>query len=646
MGLTRALKVLRARAKQARQSRWRKELSPDECDWDGTVNHDPDVEVLDSPEPEDVEILEQTDLEGEEEEEDCLDGEELLEEEQEESHWDLATAVNKELLQEMRVEAERELNAYDLLMVSRSKKEWKAYESKRELGYTGHSDRHKRRFKLNSKKAAEEKEKSRTRYVSLFSYNSPFNKTGSSTGKFMLNFFARAPVAAAPHTSPPPSQCSPSSSPDLTPVELGGRAFVSMPDNQYTVPPLGYESDLDSDVEAPEHDEDPSPPPKRRKLDIPRRQELLQKRERLRKERELALAAINKLIRAKTSITSTAPSSLQAVRARAVQSCLRLIVKDTSVMKASEITALAHGFSPVFGARLVRNWVRLWTLSRELPTSSRGSHIKSFSVLDDPIVLEGARTYLRTHKWVTDPQKFQKYINNELLPTAAREYVADNVEPAMRNGLRHYLEVELFPRIHFKPARGVSLKTSERLMKKLGFGFVEHAKAIYFDGHERPDVVDDRQDRFIPEIDSCRDNMVEYVVGDVNVEKLKSPLEDHRYNCVQPRFVLAAHDEMTCQCHDDKGKSWGPVDEQPLKKKGVGRGIHRSEVICSTVGWMKKAGESLEYGKNHEGWWNGEMFCKQVIYCDPSAEPHAQMNTSCAKRSSQHLKISMDLDMS
>ncbi len=85
-----------------------------------------------------------------------------------------------------------------------------------------------------------------------------------------------------------------------------------------------------------------------------------------------------------------------------------------------------------------------------------------------------------------------------------------------------------------------------------------------------------------------------------------------QYNCVQPRLVLAAHDEMTCQANDGKKKSWGPVDEQPLKKKGVGRGIHCSEVICSTVGWMKDAGESLEYRKNHDEWWTGKMFCKQV----------------------------------
>ena len=49
-----------------------------------------------------------------------------------------------------------------------------------------------------------------------------------------------------------------------------------------------------------------------------------------------------------------------------------------------------------------------------------------------------------------------------------------------------------------------------------------------------------------------------------------------------------------------------------LRKKGAGRGIHRSEFICNTAGWLREAGESLEYGKNHEGYWTGEHLAKQL----------------------------------
>jgi hypothetical protein len=34
--------------------------------------------------------------------------------------------------------------------------------------------------------------------------------------------------------------------------------------------------------------------------------------------------------------------------------------------------------------------------------------------------------------------------------------------------------------------------------------------------------------------------------------------------------------------------------------------------LCSTVGWLDEGTQTLEYGKNHEGYWTGELFVKQV----------------------------------
>jgi hypothetical protein len=61
-----------------------------------------------------------------------------------------------------------------------------------------------------------------------------------------------------------------------------------------------------------------------------------------------------------------------------------------------------------------------------------------------------------------------------------------------------------------------------------------------------------------------------------------------------------------------QAKKWVLYDQHELRKKGVGRGIHQSDVICSTIGWLKDASQTLEYGKNYNGYWTGELFCKQV----------------------------------
>ena len=76
------------------------------------------------------------------------------------------------------------------------------------------------------------------------------------------------------------------------------------------------------------------------------------------------------------------------------------------------------------------------------------------------------------------------------------------------------------------------------------------------------------------------------------------------------------------QANDGEWAGWAPEDEQPLLKKGVGHGSHCSNIICSTVGCLKEAGQQLEYGKNYDGYWTGELFVKQVRKFSPRLQVH------------------------
>ena len=78
------------------------------------------------------------------------------------------------------------------------------------------------------------------------------------------------------------------------------------------------------------------------------------------------------------------------------------------------------------------------------------------------------------------------------------------------------------------------------------------------------------------------------------------------------KLALLAHNEFTVRAKDGEKAGWGPGGEQPILKKGAGHGEHQSNVICSTYGWLKDAGEQLEYRKNCEGYWDGEKFVEQV----------------------------------
>ncbi|TBU23040.1 hypothetical protein BD311DRAFT_811054 [Dichomitus squalens] len=321
---------------------------------------------------------------------------------------------------------------------------------------------------------------------------------------------------------------------------------------------------------------------------------------------------MRRLLNSQKTVLVGGVNGLQSYWARAIQACLYLMDREgQGMMAASEVAARANLFSGKWGARLVRRWTQVWVKTRTLPESQRGRYAKVLSVLGHPTVRAAVRAYLRSEKWSQDPVRLKKLFNNELNAAEALEYRRVLESEEMPNGLKDFVTTVILPQYHLKPGRlGLSRSTMRRLLISEGFTWSEHRKAVYYDGHERPDVVKDRNERFIPAMQAIRYRLVRYKVGAVDTEEHP----DLQLNgiLVRPRLVLVAHDEMVAQAHDGKRWSWLLNGESPLKKKGPGRGLHQSDFICSTVGWLLEASVTLEYGKNHEGFWNGELFCKQL----------------------------------
>ncbi|KAJ7575738.1 hypothetical protein C8J56DRAFT_801145 [Mycena floridula] len=351
----------------------------------------------------------------------------------------------------------------------------------------------------------------------------------------MKAFLDSAPIPESPSPSPVPSE---------PPIHV--HDILSIADQ------TGYYSDASSDDEDDPDDsehEDAStassstsrlpavPPLKRQKLDIPYRQAHLLKQDKALEDWVTALNAINRLIKSKKTVFIGGPEGLQARRARTIQSHLALIVKlKRFSIDASERAAEANGFARKWGGRSVRSWTRTWVRTQELPVSAQGRHAKVYSLLDDPNVAAELRTYVRSNKWAMNPTKLEELSQNKLIPMAAAAYAQEIVCQKIPHGLKKYMELELFPRVHLKVGRRISLRTARRWLHCEGFRFIGHQKA----------------------------------------------------------------------------KSWVFQDQHALRKKGAGRGLHCSDVICSTIGWLSDAGEQLEYGKNYDGYWDGQMFCKQL----------------------------------
>jgi hypothetical protein len=236
-----------------------------------------------------------------------------------------------------------------------------------------------------------------------------------------------------------------------------------------------------------------------------------------------ALMAIEKVIASKCDVFAAGRNGLQAYRAHSIQSCLWMMVKnDRGLLEASQRAAESQGFAENWGGRMVRKWVRTWVATRELLVSVRGWHTKTFTLLSDPTICAELWSYVRSNKWSMDPSKLAAFSQNKLLPAVADQYVRHVVDFEMPNGLKRYLEIDLFPRIQLKVGKGISLRTARQWLHHEGFRYMSHKKSLYFDGHERPDVVQYRQTEFLPTMAEYRRRLVEYVVGDVEkrVEKI------------------------------------------------------------------------------------------------------------------------------
>ncbi|KAG1866359.1 hypothetical protein C8R48DRAFT_600387 [Suillus tomentosus] len=269
------------------------------------------------------------------------------------------------------------------------------------------------------------------------------------------------------------------------------------------------------------------PPLKRWKLEVPYRVQCQKDRAAQMEKLKSGLQDVDKLLKSAKTKFVGGVNGLQARHTRAICAHLDLVVRNGHVSAdAAECAAEANGFAAAWGGRQLHNWTSRWINDRKLPESMRGRHTKVATLLSIPSIATELCAYLCSNKWSMNPEKLAKFTNNEMITKEADLYLKDVVNDEMPNALKRYIELELFPHIHLKVGRGISLSTAHHWLH-----------------------------------------------------------------------------------HEGK---WVFDNEFKLRKKGVGRGIHRSDVICSTCGHLSEAGESMEYGKNYEGYWNGERFCAQM----------------------------------
>lgn len=176
----------------------------------------------------------------------------------------------------------------------------------------------------------------------------------------------------------------------------------------------------------------------------------------------------------------------------------------------------------------------------------------------------------------------------------------------------------------------IKVRTARRWLEKLGFIYSSVGKNVYYDGHERKDVIDYRDSIFLPKWRALEPHFVQF--AEDGTWTMPSGLTEG-----DEPLVLCTHDESTFNANDGRGKTWMDAKKgATIRKKGQGRGIMISAFITpggilrvpdhipdiellavpdypktDSGSPVREAVVYLEYSKDN--YWTGEKMVEQTV---------------------------------
>ncbi|KAF8903966.1 hypothetical protein CPB85DRAFT_1180931, partial [Mucidula mucida] len=122
----------------------------------------------------------------------------------------------------------------------------------------------------------------------------------------------------------------------------------------------------------------------------------------------------------------------------------------------------------------------------------------------------------------------------------------------------------------------ISLRTAQQYLNALGYRWKEAAKGQYVDGHERADVVFQRDHVYVPKMKSFKGHGQPFKVVDGVEVSTGKPV------------IIWFHDKSIFYAHNCRRKSWYHKDG-PAKpyRKGEGASLMIADFVSAEFGWLR-----------------------------------------------------------
>ncbi len=172
-------------------------------------------------------------------------------------------------------------------------------------------------------------------------------------------------------------------------------------------------------------------------------------------------------------------------------------------------------------------------------------------------------------------------------------------------------------------------KTAQKWLHRLGYKWKEVQKRVFFDGHEREDVIEYRE-TFLNDMKSLLPYFVGFFEDGTMVPK------EYPDDCAvrrpdQRQIIMITYDESTFSANDMRRKVWTLNGQGILRPKRKGKGIMVSDFLLpwsrlnllslspqqqknlASSGISTETVTYFEYGKIEEGYWTGEHLLDQIV---------------------------------
>ena len=146
----------------------------------------------------------------------------------------------------------------------------------------------------------------------------------------------------------------------------------------------------------------------------------------------------------------------------------------------------------------------------------------------------------------------------------------------------------------------ICVETARRWLHHLGFDICNHQKGVFFDGHEREDVVAYRSE-FLEKLAKLDETTI-------TPDQASPSVVDE-----EQRHMRVVHDESTFYANADQTRFWNDGHSQVLRQKSLGSSIMVSDFLVEGNGYLKDENASARlYLETQKDGYINDKFIEQV----------------------------------